>query len=651
MNFINFLLRSARECNSSIVAEAAPKSGEKRKTLDDDEFEVSQTARRSKALPREMAEAMHGYLVEGLSLKKAVARQNTMELKERTLRRRVKAFLNLRGVCDRKHIDPNTISLHALEEFVSQNTLGRPCHLTPFQEMVFAHYISSLSLLGHALTRLDLIEEAGLFMKSLGLELKSNLTDGWLTTFLTRHPELVSRDGRVLDPSREIGASRVPLWFKEYGVRLPTDSRLIGNIDECGIFNAPGHLKVICSSMKKVATFAGVETEIPHVSLMPLIVASGEILHSLLMVANESLRLDVPEHSMLFAKKMVCAVATPNGFITQEVLFRWMSQDAIPAINAHRLQHGLKDESFYLLLDGHKSHVSVELVALASSAKIILVYFPAHSSHIIQPLDRGFFHSLKTNICHKNQRISSYLNKLTLHQRLINILDALLEMEANCSVITKSFKHAGIFPLDAERATSITKTAEHGFTDVINLDVCAHVTDDVKSILQSKHLGRICEAESQSNSEENLLTEIYLVKTQEFKNGTRQDIYLAQRRLPDKYYELLNVLISSRSKTADNLREHSESIRSLTSHGGMSSDPDFRDKCFAQFLESAFKKLNRQQVDDFFMQTEYSGVLAAPEGCRKKLSKEKIWQNVIKFVPLENYDSLTIKMKEFIDKN
>jgi hypothetical protein len=47
----------------------------------------------------------------------------------------------------------------------------------------------------------------------------------------------------------------------------------------------------------------------------------------------------------------------------------------------------------YLLLifDGHKSHISVDLIDWAKEQKIILFILPAHTSHILQPLDVACF--------------------------------------------------------------------------------------------------------------------------------------------------------------------------------------------------------------------------------------------------------------------
>jgi transposase len=41
-----------------------------------------------------------------------------------------------------------------------------------------------------------------------------------------------------------------------------------------------------------------------------------------------------------------------------------------------------------LILDGHSSHNSIELLQIAKANDIILVELPEHTSHWLQPLDR-----------------------------------------------------------------------------------------------------------------------------------------------------------------------------------------------------------------------------------------------------------------------
>ena len=48
-------------------------------------------------------------------------------------------------------------------------------------------------------------------------------------------------------------------------------------------------------------------------------------------------------------------------------------------------------------MDNHKSHLSKELIDYAKSENIELLCLPAHSTHLLQPLDVGFYYMFKIN--------------------------------------------------------------------------------------------------------------------------------------------------------------------------------------------------------------------------------------------------------------
>ena len=49
-----------------------------------------------------------------------------------------------------------------------------------------------------------------------------------------------------------------------------------------------------------------------------------------------------------------------------------------------------------LLVDGHASHISTAAIQYYIDQKIILLCLPAHTTHLLQPLDVGVFAPLST---------------------------------------------------------------------------------------------------------------------------------------------------------------------------------------------------------------------------------------------------------------
>ncbi|XP_048245928.1 uncharacterized protein LOC125377077 [Haliotis rufescens] len=71
-----------------------------------------------------------------------------------------------------------------------------------------------------------------------------------------------------------------------------------------------------------------------------------------------------------------------NGVIFQDYLDRHFLRYASPAT---------PNRPLLLLYDGHKSHISPSLIDWAKDHNIVLFVLPAHTSHILQPMDVGCF--------------------------------------------------------------------------------------------------------------------------------------------------------------------------------------------------------------------------------------------------------------------
>ena len=83
----------------------------------------------------------------------------------------------------------------------------------------------------------------------------------------------------------------------------------------------------------------------------------------------------------LFAK-------SDNGWINGDILMLWFKfflRNIPPA------------RPVLLIMHGHGSQVSIDLIELARSNGVDLLCLPSHTTHILQPLDVGVFKSFKAN--------------------------------------------------------------------------------------------------------------------------------------------------------------------------------------------------------------------------------------------------------------
>ncbi|CBN74791.1 transposase [Ectocarpus siliculosus] len=104
-----------------------------------------------------------------------------------------------------------------------------------------------------------------------------------------------------------------------------------------------------------------------------------------------------------------------------------------------------------LLLDGHASHVSVEVVRLAMNLKIILFQLPSRTSHITQPLDVVAFGRFKKSVA----RVLAcfYHNSgglLPLKRDMPGVIADAWKVSFTPEMNKSSFAGAGLWPVNME---------------------------------------------------------------------------------------------------------------------------------------------------------------------------------------------------------
>ena len=78
----------------------------------------------------------------------------------------------------------------------------------------------------------------------------------------------------------------------------------------------------------------------------------------------------------------------------------WSNSDVFQTyLDEHFLKYAQKpldpDQKMLILYDGHKSHVCKPVVDWAREHGVVLFVLPPHCSHILQPLDIGWFSPMK----------------------------------------------------------------------------------------------------------------------------------------------------------------------------------------------------------------------------------------------------------------
>jgi hypothetical protein len=102
-----------------------------------------------------------------------------------------------------------------------------------------------------------------------------------------------------------------------------------------------------------------------------------------------------------------------------------------------------------LILDGHLSHVSVEVVKKARSVGLDLLSLPSHTSHALQPLDVNVFKPFKKKFHqYKDYWMSRNLNQAASKDTLAQWVSLSLRKALTKNNVKKGFSATGIWPLN-----------------------------------------------------------------------------------------------------------------------------------------------------------------------------------------------------------
>jgi hypothetical protein len=118
-----------------------------------------------------------------------------------------------------------------------------------------------------------------------------------------------------------------------------------------------------------------------------------------------------------------------NGWTTNDLGIAWLKHFDL---HTKTRTQGVRR---LLILDSYESHRSLGFDNLCKEKDIILLYMPAHASHLLQPLDVGCFGPLKTAYGHE---IESFA------RNHINHITKLEFLPAFCAAFYKAFTEKNI---------------------------------------------------------------------------------------------------------------------------------------------------------------------------------------------------------------
>ncbi|KAJ0124110.1 Uncharacterized protein HZ326_31474, partial [Fusarium oxysporum f. sp. albedinis] len=258
----------------------------------------------------------------------------------------------------------------------------------------------------------------------------------WANNFIKRQPELKMRFFRRYDYQRAKceDPTIIRNWFRlventiaKYGIQ----SHDIWNFDETGFMMGMISSGMVVTGSERLGRPRSVQPgNREWITVIQAINAEGWAIAPFIIGAGQNHLANWHEEPTLPCDWVIAM--SQNGWTNTEL------------VGSYRL----------LILDGHESHHSVEFERYCEANKIITLCMPAHSSHLLQPLDIGCFGPLKKAY---GREIEDLIRRSVHHiskTEFFPAFAAAFQATMTEKNIRGAFRGAGLVPFDPESVIS-----------------------------------------------------------------------------------------------------------------------------------------------------------------------------------------------------
>lgn len=213
--------------------------------------------------------------------------------------------------------------------------------------------------------------------------------------FLKRHSDISVRvPERVSKARASITEKDIRTWFTDLENNLKflgvedvlKDPTRVFNTDETCIQLAPSTGKVIGETKWRNIYEVAPGAEKSTLTFLGTFSASGEMPTPMIIYPYQRLPKDIGER----VPDDFLIGTSESGWMRSETFYEFMANAFIPWVD----DNGIK-KPVILFIDGHKTHVSLQVSALCEERQVILYLLPPNTTHILQPADVGAFRPLK----------------------------------------------------------------------------------------------------------------------------------------------------------------------------------------------------------------------------------------------------------------
>ena len=327
---------------------------------------------------------------------------------------------------------------------------GPACVLSPTEEKLIVEYLVNMCERGLGLSPTALKMKVFEITKDRVTPFKNGIPgDGWLRWFKHRHPELTLRVSQALEASRAQGLCKenVQSFYENlnhlYSLhKYPPDR--VWNCDESGVQAGRNGGGIVIARRGSRRVHSIVPNQREWLSVLVCINAAGLAIPSFYVFKGMRFRQNYIERCEPGATMSM----QPRAWMTSYLFSAWISH----FIESVQRMGGIStDQRHLLILDGHASHITFDVVQEAREAGLDLLTLPSHTSHAMQPLDVSVFKPFKTFFKeYRDFWTSRNLNQPATKQTLAHWVSLALKRALTPHNIRSGFSSTGILPFNRD---------------------------------------------------------------------------------------------------------------------------------------------------------------------------------------------------------
>ena len=340
-----------------------------------------------------------------------------------------------------------TLHNHVCGKVDAFSKAGPKPYLSPKEEDELIAFLLKCARMGYPKSRNQVLAIVQSIVNAK--HLNAEVSSGWWARFKKRHPNLSLRTAAPLSIPRlqAQDPDMLSSYFSELEKTLRQykifdDPNSIFNCDETGIPLNPKPMKTIHERGSRYVSAVTGQGK-TQITILACGNGSGYALPPYVVFDRKTLKHELTKGEVPGTVYGLSA----SGWMDTELFKEWFLQ--------HFFKCAQSSRPLMLMMDGHSSHYSLEMIKIAKKEGVILFTLPPNTTHLCQPMDKGPFGPLKLEwrnsvqnflLANPGRVVSRYDFTPLFHESWMKAMTA--------RNITAGFRHTGIFPFNKEAVLS-----------------------------------------------------------------------------------------------------------------------------------------------------------------------------------------------------